>query len=66
MLPSKIYLIDRSANFVNQWKTSFADIPHVTASTCDYFQRRADSIGSVRIEVDSAIKCYLPLRHHAI
>ena len=46
MLPSKIYLIDRSSNLVAEWKNSFADCPEVEVIAGSYFQQPADVIVS--------------------
>jgi len=46
MLPSKIYLIDRSAPLVQAWQSAFADCPAVEVLAGDYFQRSADAIVS--------------------
>jgi O-acetyl-ADP-ribose deacetylase (regulator of RNase III) len=46
MLPSKVFLIDRSQPLVDCWKAQFADCPEVEAIAGDYFQRPADAIVS--------------------
>lgn len=46
MLPSKIFLIDRSADLVGRWQEQFADCPAVESVVGDYFQRPADAIVS--------------------
>src|ERR1700682_38693 len=46
MLPSKIYLIDRSSVLVEEWKAQFSDCPIVEALAGDYFQKPADAIVS--------------------
>jgi O-acetyl-ADP-ribose deacetylase (regulator of RNase III) len=46
MLPTKLYLIDRSADLVHEWKEQFAGCPEVEVLTGDYFQRSADAIVS--------------------
>jgi O-acetyl-ADP-ribose deacetylase (regulator of RNase III) len=46
MLPSKIYLIDRSPTLVDRWKEQFADCPGVESVAGDYFHRPADAIVS--------------------
>jgi len=46
MIPSKIFLIDRSQVLVDRWKEQFSDCPEVEAIAGDYFQRPADAIVS--------------------
>lgn len=46
LLPSKIYLIDRSVPLVEEWKTAFSRFRAVEAIAGDYFQRDADAIVS--------------------
>jgi O-acetyl-ADP-ribose deacetylase (regulator of RNase III) len=46
MLPTKMFLIDRSQLLVDCWKAQFADCPAVEAIAGDYFQRPADAIVS--------------------
>jgi O-acetyl-ADP-ribose deacetylase (regulator of RNase III) len=46
MLPSKIFLIDRSQVLADRWKEQFSDCPAVEAIAGDYFQRPADAIVS--------------------
>lgn len=46
MLPSRIYLIDRSDALVNHWKQQFSDCPAVEAVAGDYFQHPADAMVS--------------------
>src|SRR5262249_53005071 len=46
MLPSKLFLIDRSQPLVECWKAQFADCPAVEVLNGDYFQRPADAIVS--------------------
>jgi O-acetyl-ADP-ribose deacetylase (regulator of RNase III) len=46
MLPSKIYLIDRSTPLVQAWREAFADCADVEAIAGSYFQRNADAIVS--------------------
>jgi O-acetyl-ADP-ribose deacetylase (regulator of RNase III) len=45
-LPSRIYLIDRSAPLVDEWRAQFADCPAVEAVAGDYFHRPADAMVS--------------------
>ena len=46
LLPSKIYLIDRSSILVDHWREQFSDCPRVEAIAGDYFQKIADAIVS--------------------
>jgi O-acetyl-ADP-ribose deacetylase (regulator of RNase III) len=46
MLPSKIYLIDRSPPLVHEWQTAFADCPEVRPLSGAYFQQAADAMVS--------------------
>lgn len=46
MLPSKLYLIDRSQGLVDCWKKQFANCPAVNVIAGDYFQQPADAIVS--------------------
>ncbi len=46
MLPSKIWLIDRSEELATHWAEQFADCPAVGVFAGDYFQRAADAIVS--------------------
>lgn len=46
MLPSKLFLIDRSQSLVDCWKAQFADCPAVEVIVGDYFQQPADAIVS--------------------
>jgi O-acetyl-ADP-ribose deacetylase (regulator of RNase III) len=46
LLPSRIFLVDRSLPLVNHWKEQFSDCPLVEAMAGDYFQRPADAIVS--------------------
>jgi O-acetyl-ADP-ribose deacetylase (regulator of RNase III) len=46
MLPSKVFLVDRSQLLVDCWKAQFSDCPAVEAIPDDYFQRPADAIVS--------------------
>jgi O-acetyl-ADP-ribose deacetylase (regulator of RNase III) len=46
MLPSRIYLIDKSQPLVQAWQAAFADCPAVEAVAGSYFQRAADAIVS--------------------
>jgi len=45
-LPSRIFLIDRSAYLVAEWKRAFSDFPEVQPLAGDYFQRHADAMVS--------------------
>jgi len=46
MLPSRLFLIDRSQVLVDRWKEQFSDCPEVEGIVGDYFQRSADAIVS--------------------
>jgi O-acetyl-ADP-ribose deacetylase (regulator of RNase III) len=46
LLPSRIYLIDRSQLLVDRWKEQFSDCPAVEAVAGDYFHRPADALVS--------------------
>ena len=46
MLPSKIFLIDRSQSLVDRWKEQFSDCSAVEAIAGDYFHRPADAMVS--------------------
>src|SRR4051794_12744556 len=46
LLPSSLYLIDRSQVLVGRWKEQFADCPAVQPFTGDYFHRHADALVS--------------------
>lgn len=46
MLPSKLFLIDRSQTLVDCWKAQFADCPAVEVIAGDYFQQPADALVS--------------------
>lgn len=46
MLPSKIYLIDRSPVLVEHWREQFSDCPVVEPIAGDYFQKAADALVS--------------------
>src|SRR5207248_10993213 len=46
MIPSRIFLIDRSQPLVDRWREQFADCPGVEAIAGDYFHRPADALVS--------------------
>lgn len=46
MLPSTIYLIDRSPLLVSEWQAQFTDCPAVKVLAGDYFQQPADAMVS--------------------
>jgi O-acetyl-ADP-ribose deacetylase (regulator of RNase III) len=46
MLPTKLFLIDRSQALVDCWRAQFADCPAVEAMAGDYFHRPADALVS--------------------
>jgi O-acetyl-ADP-ribose deacetylase (regulator of RNase III) len=46
LLPSRIFLVDRSALLVTHWQEQFSDCPVVEALAGDYFHKPADAIVS--------------------
>jgi hypothetical protein len=46
LLPSKIYLIDRSDLLVDEWSQQYSDCPEVQAIAGDYFHKPADALVS--------------------